>query len=67
MGIGLLPNMSGFTQGLTRVLPEVATPGTPVSLVWPSRRLEPARVALFRDFLATALRQTLHAADLPRL
>jgi len=63
MGIGLLPNMADFTEGLVRLLPAAATASTPISLVWPSRRLEPARMVLFRDFLAAALRSVLHPAE----
>lgn len=61
MGIGLLPNIPDFTRGLTRLLPGAATASLPINLIWPSRRLEPARVVLFRDFLATALRALLSA------
>ena len=63
MGIGLLPNLPDFTEGLTRLLPAAATVSVPISLVWPSRRLEPARVVLFRDFLATALSSVLRVAE----
>lgn len=43
---------------LERVLPRYARRSTPVHVVWPSRRFEPAAVALFRDALAEALPRT---------
>jgi len=59
MGLGLLPSLAGLTDGLDRVLPSTASEPLAISLVWPSRRLEPARVTLFRDFLLSRLRAEL--------
>jgi DNA-binding transcriptional LysR family regulator len=42
-------------EGLVRVLPRYTTAHLPVSIVSPSKRLEPARVVLLRDFLAAKL------------
>ena len=42
-------------EGLVRVLPRYTYAHLPISLVSPSRRLEPARVVLLRDFLAAKL------------
>jgi DNA-binding transcriptional LysR family regulator len=57
-GIGI-GSISFFTsarmRGLVRVLPRYVSGDLPVSLVSPSRRLEPARVVLLRDFLAAKL------------
>jgi DNA-binding transcriptional LysR family regulator len=56
MGIGFLPALfRPLTNGLLRILPKYSSAAIPVSVVWPSRRLEPARVVLFRDFLIAAL------------
>ena len=44
---------------MVRVLPKHAMSGGALYLVWPSRRLLPARVALVRDFLAEALAKRL--------
>jgi len=55
LGIGFIPRFPGLTDGLVRILPQYSSPPVPVSVVWPSRRLEPARVVLFRDFLIAAL------------
>jgi DNA-binding transcriptional LysR family regulator len=56
IGIGF---MSFFARsrlhGLVRILPRYASSDIPVSLVAPSKRLEPARVVLLRDFLAAQL------------
>jgi DNA-binding transcriptional LysR family regulator len=57
LGIGFIPRFPGLTDGLVRVLPQYASPPIPVSVVWPSRRLEPTRVVLFRDFLMAGLRR----------
>lgn len=40
---------------LVRVLPRHAVHGGGLYLIWPSRRLLPARVVVVRDFLAQAL------------
>jgi DNA-binding transcriptional LysR family regulator len=42
-------------EGLVRVLPRYTSADLPVSIVSPSKRLEPARVVLLRDFLAAKL------------
>ena len=56
MGIG---SISMFTsrrmEGLVHVLPGYVYADLPLNLVSPTRRLEPARVVLFRDFLAAKL------------
>lgn len=58
IGIGLLPAFfQPVAGGLIRILPKYSSSGVPVSVVWPTRRLEPARVVLFRDFLVAALKQ----------
>lgn len=56
MGIGLLP-ISGCVahMGLVRVLPTYAKAGLVTSIVYPSSRYVPLRVALFRDALIEAL------------
>ena len=59
MGIGLLPSLRGLTGDMTRILPAVSTGPAAINLVWPSRRLEPARVVLFRDFLIAELRKEI--------
>ncbi len=62
-GIGLAPvPLLGplvETGELERVLPRHAYRSSPVHLVWPSRRFEPAAVALFRHALAEALPRSL--------
>jgi len=59
IGIGLVPMFGSFTAGLVRVLPQYSSLPVPISLVWPSRRLEPARVVIFRDFLIAALSKAI--------
>jgi DNA-binding transcriptional LysR family regulator len=56
VGIGLLP-ISGCTThlGLVRVLPAFAKAGLVTSVVYPSARYVPLRVALFRDALVDDL------------
>lgn len=57
-GIGIGPVsffVSSRMRGLLRILPSYVTADIPVSLVSPSKRLEPARVVLLRDFLAAKL------------
>ena len=61
-GIGVGPIsffMSSRLPNLVRVLPRYVLADLPVSLVSPSKRLEPARVVLFRDFLAAELGNVL--------
>jgi DNA-binding transcriptional LysR family regulator len=62
IGIGLLPLfMLGSCakrvaqSSVVRVLPEVALRGSALHVVSPSARHQPARVALFRDFLIESL------------
>lgn len=59
-GVGLLPMFlaRSHVEGgeLVRVLPSWAVRGAPVHLVAPSVRNEPARVALFREFVVANLR-----------
>jgi DNA-binding transcriptional LysR family regulator len=56
IGIGLMSFfVSARTRGLVRILPRYVSSDIPVSLVSPSKRLEPARVVLLRDFLAVQL------------
>jgi DNA-binding transcriptional LysR family regulator len=56
MGIGPVPlSFDTRRDALVRILPGWTLPGIPVSVVSVSRRLEPARVVLFRDYLATRL------------
>jgi DNA-binding transcriptional LysR family regulator len=59
LGIGLIPTFGSFTTGLIRVLPKYSSLPVPISLVWPSRRLEPARVVIFREFLLAALSRAI--------
>jgi DNA-binding transcriptional LysR family regulator len=59
LGIGLLPlylcpKLSG-RAGLARILPEYATTGAPLHVVYPSARFLPKRVTLLRDMLLEAL------------
>jgi len=59
LGIGLLPlylcpRLSG-RAGLARILPEYATTGAPLHVVYPSARFLPKRVTLLRDMLLEAL------------
>jgi DNA-binding transcriptional LysR family regulator len=62
-GVALLPMFacSGPFQckELTRVLPDHATAGVPLNLVYPSARFLPKRVALLRDELVKDLRPRL--------
>ncbi|HZY59955.1 MAG TPA: LysR family transcriptional regulator [Candidatus Binataceae bacterium] len=56
IGIGSISFFSSARmRGLVRVLPRYVSGDLPVSLVSPSKRLEPARVVLLRDFLAAKL------------
>jgi DNA-binding transcriptional LysR family regulator len=58
-GIALVPSTIAAhevaTGRLVRVLPRYAFPAGALYLVWPSRRLIPARVAVVRDFLIEEL------------
>jgi len=57
-GIGIGPfalSRGPQTEGLLRILPRYTYAHLPISLVSPSKRLEPARVVLLRDFLAARL------------
>lgn len=62
-GIALLPApfVAPFaeTGEIERVLPRYAQRSSPVHIVWPSRRFEPAAVKLFREALAEALPRSL--------
>jgi DNA-binding transcriptional LysR family regulator len=55
LGIGLLPLPGATFMRLTRVLPHYAEPGIKCSLVYPSSRYLPQRVALLRDTLLSEL------------
>jgi len=56
IGIGLMSFfVSSRMRNLVRILPRYVSADMPVSLVSPSKRLEPARVVLLRDFLAAQL------------
>lgn len=56
VGIGFMSFFaSSRTRGLVRILPRYVSSDIPVSLVSPSKRLEPARVVLLRDSLAAHL------------
>lgn len=56
VGIGTISlYLSSRMKGLTRILPGYISGELPISLVSPSKRLEPARVVLLRDFLAAKL------------
>jgi DNA-binding transcriptional LysR family regulator len=56
IGIGAISFFSSSKMsGLVRVLPRFISADLPISLVSPSKRLEPARVVLLHDFLATKL------------
>ncbi|MCK6550449.1 LysR family transcriptional regulator [Myxococcota bacterium] len=60
LGIGLLPAFivarEVARKRLVHVLPDYAAEGAPLSLVYPSARHLPRRVAVFRDFLAEWLK-----------
>ena len=56
IGIGIISFFSSARmKGVVRILPRYISGDLPISLVSPSKRLEPARVVLFRDFLAARL------------
>jgi len=56
IGIGSISLFSSQRmEGLVRVLPSYIYADLPINLVWPSKRLEPARVVLLREFLVTKL------------
>jgi DNA-binding transcriptional LysR family regulator len=58
-GIALVPSTIAAHDvaagRLVRVLPRYSFPAGALYLVWPSRRLIPARVAVVRDFLIEEL------------
>jgi DNA-binding transcriptional LysR family regulator len=62
-GIGLLPRMISATEvssgRLVRVLPEYGQKGAGLYVVYPSAHQVPAKVSLFRDFLAKSCTQAL--------
>jgi DNA-binding transcriptional LysR family regulator len=74
VGIGLVPEVyfgwahqGGLRSApldLVRVLPDHAAAGPDVSLVSPPTTYEPARVRLFRDFLATRLQPLMQSCTL---
>jgi DNA-binding transcriptional LysR family regulator len=73
VGIGLVPEIyfpwmhKGLRAppvGLVRVLPDHAVAGPDVSLVSPPTTYEPARVGLFRDFLAARLQPLMRSCTL---
>lgn len=55
LGIGLLPLAGKAFMPLTHVLPDYIEPGLKFSLVYPSSRFMPQRVALLRDALVSEL------------
>ncbi len=56
VGIGQMSFFSASrTKNLVRILPRYICGDLLISIVSPSKRLEPARVVLFRDFLAAGL------------
>lgn len=61
LGVGLLPAFvvarEVARKRIVQVLPDYAAEGAPLSLVYPSARHLPRRVAVFRDFLAEWLRK----------
>ncbi len=60
LGIGLIPQFLAVSiPDLIRILPTYQSPATPISVVWPSRRLEPFRVVLFRSFLIKRLSKAI--------
>ncbi len=65
-GIALAPvlMLAPLARGgeLERVLPGYALRSSPVHVVWPSRRFEPAAVALFREAIARAFPRLLGGA-----
>jgi DNA-binding transcriptional LysR family regulator len=68
-GIGMGPfslSSGSRVEGLVRVLPRFTYAHLPISPVSPSRRLEPARVVLLRDFLAEKLSNSKSRAHPPR-
>lgn len=67
-GIGLVPSFlcrAPVRRGkMVRVLPSLVLRGAPLSVVYPSARYLPQRVALFRDFIIAAIgRGALDADD----
>jgi len=68
LGLALLPveNVAAdvAAKRLVRVLPRYGLGGAGLYLVWPSRRLVPARVAAVRDFLIEEIGKTRGKANL---
>lgn len=66
-GVAFLPHVlvarPVSTRRLVRILPEYSFTRSDLSIVLPTGRHVPARVALLRDFLADALRPLLHTAQ----
>ena len=61
IALGPLPMFSVLVRegSLERVLPQHAVRGSPVHVVWPSRRFEPAAVARLRDAIVESLPRSL--------
>jgi DNA-binding transcriptional LysR family regulator len=61
IALGPLPMFTALARegALERVLPQHAVRGSPVHVVWPSRRFEPAAVTRLRDAIATAMTRSL--------
>lgn len=66
-GIAFLPSMfvaEAIADGrLVRVLPRFASRKAPVHLVYPSRRHQPAKLRVFRDFIAANMGLALGGAS----
>jgi DNA-binding transcriptional LysR family regulator len=60
LGLGMLPlffqSSCAERDKIVRVLPDHAIDGGSIYVVAPTMRHEPARVALFREFLVTSLK-----------
>ncbi len=57
-GIGALPDWMGLEMdGLTRLLPDIASPKVEVYFVYPDELRNSKRVAVFRDFLVARLQE----------
>ena len=58
LGIGALPDwMSGETDGLTRLLPDLKAPRIDVYFVYPEELRSSKRVSVFRDFMLEQLQE----------
>ncbi len=56
LGVGAIPDyMAQDTEGLVRILPEIASPKVDVYFVYPEELRNSKRVAVFRDFLLAKL------------